>query len=187
MTAWTTISNALVAVGAKPFATTIQALRDNLAATAEGASGAPRIWLPALERLVVGSTIKLRADAAVLVSTTTFTVVPGFIIDTIQAGTIRVTFEHRRNTNASEVRLLRRRAGVNTAFGTVSTTSTTFVADSIDLDVQPGDRIQVQHRNTGGTDSEIRNVRLTLDAACYFWPVGSSFGEVEGNTTVTSP
>ena len=28
--AWTTISNALVAVGAKPFATTIQALRDNI-------------------------------------------------------------------------------------------------------------------------------------------------------------
>lgn len=36
MTAWTTISNALVAVGAKPFATTVQALRDNPIAIAEG-------------------------------------------------------------------------------------------------------------------------------------------------------
>lgn len=43
MPAWTTISNALVAVGAKPFATTIQALRDNVEALAEGASGAPKI------------------------------------------------------------------------------------------------------------------------------------------------
>lgn len=41
MTAWTTISNALVAVGAKPFATTVQALRDNVIATTEGAAGAP--------------------------------------------------------------------------------------------------------------------------------------------------
>ena len=36
MTAWTTISNALVAVGAKPFATTIQAFRDNVIAAFEG-------------------------------------------------------------------------------------------------------------------------------------------------------
>jgi hypothetical protein len=39
--AWTTISNALVAVGAKPFATTVQALRDNPVAIAEFATGAP--------------------------------------------------------------------------------------------------------------------------------------------------
>jgi hypothetical protein len=47
--AWTTISNALVAVGAKPFATTIQALRDNPGAIAEGATGAPVVsagWHP---------------------------------------------------------------------------------------------------------------------------------------------
>jgi hypothetical protein len=39
--AWTTISNALVAVGAKPFATTMQALRDNPVAIADGDAGAP--------------------------------------------------------------------------------------------------------------------------------------------------
>lgn len=41
--AWTTISNALVAVGAKPFATTIQALRDNVIALAAQDAGAPKI------------------------------------------------------------------------------------------------------------------------------------------------
>jgi len=46
MPAWTDITNALVAVGAKPFATTIQALRDNPAAMAEGAAGAPKIRVP---------------------------------------------------------------------------------------------------------------------------------------------
>ena len=40
--AWTNISNALVAVGALPFATTIQALRDNPIAIANGDVGAPR-------------------------------------------------------------------------------------------------------------------------------------------------
>jgi len=41
MTTYTAISNTLVAVGAKPFASTIQALRDNPIAIAEGAPGAP--------------------------------------------------------------------------------------------------------------------------------------------------
>jgi hypothetical protein len=47
--AWTNISNGLVAVGAKPFATTIQALRDNPIAIAEGATGAPRVEGRALD------------------------------------------------------------------------------------------------------------------------------------------
>jgi len=41
MTTWTTISNALVAVGAIPRSTVITALRDNPSAIAESASGAP--------------------------------------------------------------------------------------------------------------------------------------------------
>lgn len=41
MTTYTSISNALVAVGAKPFATTIQALRDNPLSIAEGTTGSP--------------------------------------------------------------------------------------------------------------------------------------------------
>jgi len=48
MPAYTTISNALVAVGAKPFATTIQALRDNPLAIAEGDATAPRIQFAAM-------------------------------------------------------------------------------------------------------------------------------------------
>jgi hypothetical protein len=43
MTTYTSISNTLVAVGAKPFASTIQALRDNPIAIAEGDDTAPRI------------------------------------------------------------------------------------------------------------------------------------------------
>lgn len=49
MPAFTTIVNALVAVGAKPFATTMQALRDNPVAIAEGDPTAPVVaagWHP---------------------------------------------------------------------------------------------------------------------------------------------
>lgn len=41
--AWTTISNLLVAVGAKPFAATVQALRDNPIAIAAGDANAPKV------------------------------------------------------------------------------------------------------------------------------------------------
>lgn len=46
MTAFTTVSNALVAVGAKPFATTVQALRDNPIAIGEGDATVPLGLLP---------------------------------------------------------------------------------------------------------------------------------------------
>jgi len=46
MTTYTSISNALVAVGAKPFATTIQALRDNIAAQGEADTTVPAAQLP---------------------------------------------------------------------------------------------------------------------------------------------
>jgi len=46
--AWTNIDNALVSVGALPFATTIQALRDNPIAIANGDAGAPPIQPAAL-------------------------------------------------------------------------------------------------------------------------------------------
>lgn len=41
--AWTNIDNALVSVGALPFATTVQALRDNPIAIANGDAGAPQV------------------------------------------------------------------------------------------------------------------------------------------------
>lgn len=46
MTTYTSISNALVAVGAKPFASTIQALRDNTLAIGEGDATVPITLLP---------------------------------------------------------------------------------------------------------------------------------------------
>jgi hypothetical protein len=47
--AWTNIDNALVSVGALPFATTIQALRDNPIAIANGDAGAPKVQTAAIQ------------------------------------------------------------------------------------------------------------------------------------------
>lgn len=56
MTTWTTISNAAVAVGGIPSSSTVTALRDNVSAAAESASGAPinvTGWHP-VDKITVG-------------------------------------------------------------------------------------------------------------------------------------
>lgn len=53
MPTFTTIPNGLVAVGAKPFASTMQALRDNPLAIQEGDPTAPKIQPNALRRIAV--------------------------------------------------------------------------------------------------------------------------------------
>lgn len=187
MPGYTNISNALVAVGAKPFATTIQALRDNPIAIAEGEPGAPRLLLSALERLTPGTSIRMRADTVHSVSGTNFVTVPNFDLAFIQAGTVRIAFEHRVNiNNISEVRIYLRRAGTSSVLTTISQGGSTFVQKTYDLNVQPGDLVFLQHRNTSSSVSEIRNVRLQVDDGVFFWPV-SNFGQVEGNPTIASP
>jgi hypothetical protein len=65
--AWTNISNALVSVGALPFATTIQALRDNPIAIANGDAGAPRVQtagIAAGERMTTANVLGQTAGAA---------------------------------------------------------------------------------------------------------------------------
>lgn len=183
---WVTIPNSVFEAGKPARALDMRNLRDNIASALAGEANAPRLYLPALERLAVGSTIHLRADAMQSAPGITWVTITGFTLDFVQAGTIRVVFQHRRIANgASEVRLLRRRAGASSVSSSASNSTSTFADGSIDLTVQPGDRITLQHRNNpGSSGSEVQNARLTLDPACYLWPV-SSFGEYEGNATIT--
>jgi hypothetical protein len=53
--AWTNIDNALVSVGALPFATTIQALRDNPIAIANADAGAPPVSFAAISAGIAGA------------------------------------------------------------------------------------------------------------------------------------
>lgn len=61
--AWTNIDNSLVSVGALPFATTIQALRDNPIAIANGDAGAPKVQNAALATI---NAAILATDAAMV-------------------------------------------------------------------------------------------------------------------------
>jgi hypothetical protein len=56
MTTYTAISNTLVAVGAKPFASTIQALRDNPIAIGEADSSVPADLLPTVHLGTINTT-----------------------------------------------------------------------------------------------------------------------------------
>lgn len=183
MTAWTTISNALVAVGAKPFATTIQALRDNVLAAMEGDATAHAagvsLRLAALQRIVVGNTIKGRVDTTFSIPSTNFNRPTAFGF--MQTGTVRATFEHRADAGTSEARFVRVRAGVLTALATHSQ-GTTFAARSLDIDVIPGDLIGFEHRHVGGTNnSEIRFMRISTNAASFVFPM-DNYGAWENMT-----
>jgi hypothetical protein len=179
MTAFTVISNALVAVGAKPFATTIQALRDNLAAAFEGdavaVAAGVTLRLGALQRLVAGDTIRFRDDTTRSTTATSFA--NSASVGIVQSGQIRVTLEHRAVAGTSEARIVRLRAGISTTVGGTWSTGTTFTARSVDIDVQPGDQISFQHRHTVGSSStEIRNCRISTDTSTRMFPA-DNFGQ----------
>lgn len=184
MTGYTNISNALVQVGAKPFSTTVTALRDNPLAIAEGAASAPRIQLGALERLVAGDSIRFRDDAETIVDNTTAALsTPLFI----QGGTFRLALEHRRNGGGTATFTVNRtRAGITTNIVTYTDVTGTYVARSIDIDVIPGDRITMTHSNSGGAgnQSRVRNRRISVADGVAFWPI-DSLALYEGNPALT--
>jgi len=192
--AWTTLINSIFLPGKKILGSTGMALRDNPVAIAEGATGAPRVQLPAVERLVPGTSIRLRSDPAVIVAGTasaaSWTTTHSLAV--MQAGTISVGFEFRRSGGAGSVgaRIIRRRAGSNGLINSWTNSTTTFSAISQDVTVQPGDliSIQLEKKNGTGTDVEARNQRFCTDAATYLWPCGdTAYGEIEGNPTVNVP
>lgn len=172
----------------------MKALEMNPRAMFEGATGAPRLWLPAVERLVPGTSIRLRSDPAVIVagSASAQAWMTTHSLAVMQAGTISVEFEFRRSGSAGPVgaRIIRRRAGSNGLINSWTNSTTTFSTTSQDVTVQPGDLISIQAEktNTTGKDTEIRNQRFCTDAATYLWPCGdTAYGEIEGNPTLAIP
>lgn len=167
-----------------------KALDGNVDGAFSGDANAPRLRLPALERLVAGTSIRIRADANTSIAGAATTFGNVLTAKFLQPGTVRFAWEHRVIANQQvETRILRTRAAVNTVIGSVqTTTSTSFQTCTADVDVQPGDIFAVQSRmNTSSSGGEIRNKRLQVDAATYLWPVEDMFGVIEGNPTITSP
>lgn len=171
MPAYTTISNSLVAVGAKPFATTIQALRDNPLAIAEGNATAPRILIGALERLNPGIEIRSRNDAALAV------VGEAHRFDFTQAGTVRCTLRQTVSSGTQIVDIRRVRNAVSSDVATWSTGPAT-VDRSADIAVLPGDTLIFFLESIGGGSSNLSLCRIQTNGE-NLWPGSSQ--RLEGN------
>ena len=183
MADWTTLPNTAVGVGGLPSGTTVTALRDNPVAIAEGAAGAPRLYLRSLERLAAGDDIRIRSDAIRSREENSFGTVLNFGV--MQYGSFRLTFEHLATANSSEVQIIRFRSEIETTLTTLSTSSTSYVSQTLDVDCLPGDLFRIRHRSTSSVSgiSRIQNIRAR-NSGQDFWP-SDVFGSLEGNRSAT--
>ncbi len=176
MTAWTSILNALVAVGAKPFATTVQALRDNPIALTEGAVGAPRIVGAAIKRLADMPVLTVTAadtyDArilsnlvsGVLTNNTATYVTLGTKTVVLATGTIRFKAFHSANDDAAGAADVSQLSVMKNGVEVLSwTTGSNNVERTADIAVVPGDVILWRHRRQSGTST--CSAALAVDSA----------------------
>lgn len=147
-----------------------RALRDNPVAMFEGAPGAPRLELPALERLVAGDVVRSSVtDASVIGLSTVWVTVLAFGF--LQIGTIRckTSASQARNT-----RVVRTRAGASTII--VGATST--AALSADVSVLPGDGLEIQAAGASDITAYLISASLCVEAG-NLWPGAAA--NVTGN------
>lgn len=176
--AWTTLLNSLFLPGKKILGSTGMALRDNLVAALQGDAGAERLRIGALQRLNPGTQVRSRHDATKSSSTVSLSEIHTFAF--MQAGTIRVAFENRINAGSGgSAAVVRRRNAAETTLATFSNT-TTFVAQTVDCAVLPGDVIifKLASGNISNT-AEVRNFRLQTNGE-DLWPGAEC--NLEGNT-----
>lgn len=183
MATWTTISAALVVAGKPVTASLMNALRENPQAIAEGASGAPRNQLGSLAELVAGGSVRAVGPSLTVSSGTTLELVCQ--LPFIQRGTIRVYAEHRviAGSMSSDLEISIIRGQVTTLLGTWNTTSTSFVARTLDATVKPGDVITISHKaiGAGSPVSEVQSPFFSTDGG-DLWPTYSASTHVVNNS-----
>ena len=154
----------------------MKAVADNPTAITEGAVGAPRVLIGALERLNPGTAIRSRSDA--VSSTTSGTDVNTFLFNIMQYGTIRLVFSQRSVFGStSTAYIYRYRNGITTTIASWATASTSFIDRSADFGVLPGDQVGIFHK-TSGTAVEVSTQRIQTNGESL-WP--GAVASVEGN------
>lgn len=148
---------------------------DNPQAAFEGAPGAYRLAVGALQRLVAGATIKL--SSAQVLTTGSTTAVELFSFAFGQQGTIRILFEHQTNGTGGAAFLYRRRDSVDTLISSFANTGS-YVARSVDVAVAYGDALVVMATAGSGSLTNIRNVRLGTNGVDIFPGVHAPFVNV---------
>ena len=169
MADWVTITDSQVDPDAPLTSELAYAWRDNPVAIAEGAVGAPRIRIGALQRLTAGNVARITNNPAASAGGNLFDV--GFL----QVGSVRVTFDKRAGTGSMTFTRLRGATTTTIYSGTISAAGTTS-----DVDVEPGDRIRVVWSGGGGS-SGIYNGAISTGGEDYF-PVEVAIGTLTGNT-----
>lgn len=168
--AWTNIDNALVSVGALPFATTIQALRDNPIAIANGDAGAPKVKTTSLQGSTAGTANLIMQLQEKETGATSgiylfvgwhnrFDATAHLGVTCLIAGTITAYLEHAQTSIGvtSFVRVLKNGALVQEW----STTSATYQVRQVNVSVAAGDVIIFQQRGDGF--SQWRRLRIYSD------------------------
>lgn len=170
MADFTTLADSLFTTGKPILGSSQIAQRDNYIAIAEGATGAPRILLPALERLSAGTTIRSRNDTAIPPSASDEGTFVGHSLGFIQSGEVRVSFTI---TDASggprTTTVIRTRAGVETTLLTQKANGTY----TVDAAVLPGDIIRIQMVGTQDTAGRLSNCRFQTNGE-NIWPASAA-------------
>ena len=176
MTAYVTITDGEIDQDSAVTQPLLTAIRDNPIAITEGAVGAPRVLIGALERLNPGTVIRSRSDA--VSSTTSATDVNTFLFNIMQYGTIRLIFSQRSVFGStSTAYIYRYRNGITTTIASWATASTSFIDRSADFGVLPGDQVGIFHK-TSGTAVEVSTQRIQTNGESL-WP--GAVASVEGN------
>lgn len=171
MTAYTTHADALFDPSKPILGSTHLEARDNLISVTEGDSTAPKINLLALQKLVVGDSIRSRREN-VAISTGADELIHSFTF--LQSGDIRATVN--RLSGGDQAMISRTRSGTET-------TIVALVAANIvtDVSVIPGDTINLYARSVSGVPSGASGY-FSTDAAINLWPMPSGTVYVEGNS-----
>ena len=142
-------------------------LRDNPIAIAEGASGAARLYLGALERLNAGEQHRCYCDPAQASPAGNFTF---FGFSFIQLGEIRLSAELSTGGGAATCQVQRLRGGAVTSLVTWNL-GFSYAYYSLDVPVWPGDAIRLF---TTFANVNARNIKLKTGGADLFpgvyWP-----------------
>lgn len=171
MATWTNIDDTFLEPNKPARSADALALRDNPIAIAEGAAGAPKVRTNAAETVSAGSAIRYRRDEQVSTGALTY----GRVLQSSlfnRGSSVRVFAEHRTTDGglSSFLRVTKNGSVVQEW----STTSTGFVARTVDVSFSQGDTIEIEQKAAGANDTVTRNARFSTSGG-NLWPTTEGY------------
>ena len=177
MTTYSTITDGQVDQDSPITQPLMTALRDNLLAVVEGAAGAPRLKLAAIEPVAAGDVPRTEYVSQSATGSTTFAEVLRFGF--VQSGSVRAYIEHTSGI-VQNLKVERVRGGVTTV---VASTAVSNSSLQVDVSVIHGDEIVLSGSGSGSGESATigtSRARLLTDGGNLWAGAGAP---VTGNAT----